>query len=278
LTQNRELIRKFIQTNKNQGLLTPEVVAAYAYLHLATDDGYPIMPADHHWLWLRLMCDERIKRLLIIAPPESAKTTWTITAYVGTYIAYYPQRSVIIGSTSGDVAEKRSLSLRTSVESQIWRDTFPGIVPVKSHKGLKWEQDQWSIAPNGIPHAGRLHPTVAAYGTGGSVIGSRADLLIADDLLDFDSSRTALQRLFVETWFHNSFLSRRKSKTGRAIVIGTTWHHSDLYAKARRDGKWVVCHMPQLSETSNVYAFLSYPDNWPYEVLGDPIGGEPAIL
>lgn len=261
-----------IQTGLKQKNLSPAVVAAYAALHLSTDEGIPITPAPHHWLWLELMCDETIKKLLIIAPPESAKTTWALSAYVGTYIGFYPERSVIIGSTSGKVAEKRSLSLRQMTEDSTWLATFPEVRPVKSNRGLKWSTDEWSLAPGGNPRPGRLHPTVAAYGTGGSVIGSRADLVIADDLLDFDNSRTAHQRQFVESWLHNSLLSRRKSRTGRTIMIGTAWHHDDIYSKARRENGWVVCHIPLLSDDSQVFANLTYPDGWEFKKFGDPIG------
>ena len=127
------------------------------------------------------------------------------------------------------------------------------------------------------PFSGRLHPTVAAYGTGGAITGSRADLVLADDLLDFENSRTAHQRDLVEQWLHNSLLSRRKSRTGRAIVIGTAWHSNDIYAKARREGGWVVCHTPLLSQGAEMYANLSYPDNWPHEMLGEPIAGASVI-
>jgi hypothetical protein len=270
-------LRQSIQRAKTLGNLTPEVVAAYAALHLTTDDGTPITPAAHHWLWLKLLCDRRIRKLMIIAPPESAKTTWAISAFVGCSIGFWPEQSTIIGSTSGAVAEKRSLSLRAMVESDRWQATFPDVRPVKATAGLKWSTEEWSLAPDGSPHAGRLHPTVAAYGTGGSVIGSRADLVLADDLLDFDNSRTEHQRTTVETWFHNSLLSRRKSRVGRAVLIGTAWHHDDLYAKARREGGWVVCHIPLLSESESVYAMLTYPDDWPHERLGSPLANASAV-
>lgn len=234
------------------------------------DDGEPIRPAAHHRLWLKLLCDERIKKLLIVAPPESAKTTWAISAYLGCRIGFYPEQSVIIGSASGAVAEKRSLSLRTMAENEGWQATFPGI---ERAVGMKWDPLEWSVAPGGKPFTGRLHPTVAAYGTGGAITGSRADVVLADDLLDFENSRTAHQRDLIEQWLHNSLLSRRKSRTGRALVIGTAWHPSDIYAKARREGGWVVCHTPLQSEGSAVYANLTYPDDWPYEMLGEAVAG-----
>jgi hypothetical protein len=263
-----------LMTAAARRLMTPAVVEAYAELHLVDDAHRPIRPADHHRVWLKLLCDERIKKLLIIAPPESAKTTWAISAYLGCRIGIFPEQSVIIGSASGGVAEKRSLSLRTMVEHEAWRETFPA---VRRAEGMKWDPLEWSLAPEGKPFSGRLHPTVAAYGTGGAITGSRADLVLADDLLDFENSRTAHQRDLVEQWLHNSLLSRRKSRTGRAIVIGTAWHPGDIYAKARREGGWVVCHIPLLSETQEVYANLSYPDNWRYEMLGEPVAGATDI-
>jgi hypothetical protein len=267
----RSGMREFVRRAKSAGTLTPEVVMAYAALNLTDDAGTPIQPADVHLLWLRLMCDDRIKKLLIIAPPESAKTTWTVAAFIGCYVGFHPERSVIIGSTSGPVAEKRSMALRAAVESASWQSTFPDILPVRAAEGLKWATTEWSMAPGGLPRAGRLHPTVSAFGTGGSVIGARGDIVLADDLLDFDNSRTAHQRKLVEHWMHNSFLSRRKSETGRTIMIGTAWHHEDIYAKARREGGWVVCHTPLLSDTEQVYATITYPDNWPHDMLGDVV-------
>jgi len=238
---------------------------------LQTDDGHPIEPAAHHWLWLQLLCDESIKRLIIIAPPESAKTTWAISAYIGCRVGFWPEQSIIIGSVSGPVAEKRSMSVRTIVTDEAWQQTFPNITPVISKEGLKWRGDEWSLAPKGRPYPGRLHPTLAAYGTGGSVIGSRADLVLADDLLDFDNTRTQHQRDLVTTWTHNSLLSRRKSKRGRAVVIGTAWHHDDLYQRLIRGGNWVVCRMQLESDSPQVYATITYPDNFAGAMLGEPL-------
>lgn len=243
-------------------------MAAYAALHLTNDHGEPITPAVHHKLWMRLMCDERIKKLLIIAPPESAKTTWVLGAYVGCYIGIFPQRSVIVGSSSESVAEKRSLSLRVMTQTPQWQATFPDVLRAR---GMKWTPVEWSLALHGAPAPGRLHPTLAAYGTGGSITGSRADLVVADDLLDFENSRTAHQRGLVRQWLHNSLLPRRKSIIGRAILIGTAWHWDDIYAEAQNEGGWVVCHTPLLSDGDDVYATLTYPDDWQHEMIGEPV-------
>jgi len=275
--RRRTELRNKIQLAAKQHVLTPDIVEAYAALHLTTDDGQPLRAFPHHRLWLQFMCDTDVNKLLIIAPPESAKTTWTISAYLGARIGIWPESNVIIGSVAESVAEKRSLSLRGMVVTEEWQETFPDVLPVASKAGLKWETREWSVAPGGIPSPGRLHPTISAYGTGGSITGSRGDLVLADDLLDYDNTRTQHQREQVDNWQHNSLLPRRKSKVGRAFVIGTAWHPEDIYSTARFDGSWQVVHSPLLSESEKVYAFISYPSNYKGRKLGEPVAPEDAI-
>jgi hypothetical protein len=244
--------------------VTATAVADFAYLHITDDYGLPIEPAAHHWLWLQLMCNEEIKKLLIIAPPESAKTTWLL-AYMATHIAFYPEWPRIMAAVSGEVAIKRSQSLRLLMESAEFQVTFPD---VQRAAGLKWTQEEWSVAPDGRPRPGRIHPTLFATGVGGGIIGSRARLAVGDDVLDNENTRTAHQRDLVNHWLHNSFLSRRMSRVGRSIVIGTAWHHDDSYARMRAAGDWVVCHVPLLSEETAVFANVFYPETYKGPKLG----------
>jgi hypothetical protein len=250
------------------GKMTPRTVSAYAALMLPDDRGAPISPAPHHRLWLGLLCDERIDKLLIVAPPDSAKTSWSL-AFLATWIGFNPGKSAIISSVSDDVATKRSVSVRSQIESPTWQALFPDLRPVHAY----WEQQAWMVAKEGQAPAGSIHRTLTAYGTGSSIVGSRADLLIGDDLLDFDNTRTAHQRELVDHWFENSFLSRRKA-SGRVVLIGTSWNSEDLLSKIRReDTGWLVCHTPMLDDSGDgFYANLQYPDGWKYEMLGERIG------
>jgi len=245
-----------LQAKKLLNCLDWIAVSALATLAFQDDNGKPLVPYPHHQAWLELVCNEDITKLLIIAPPEAAKTTW-IQAYLATYIGFYPERSVIIGSVSDDVAEKRSLSMRTTIESQRWQMAFPNVMP---DSNFKWEQKEWTVAENGKSPLGRQHPTMRSYGTGASIIGSRADLLVGDDILDLDNTRTKHQRELVETWFYTSFMSRLKAKTGRVILIGTSWNADDLYSHIRQkpDG-WVISHVPQLSPVEDgMYMDITY--------------------
>ncbi len=248
--------------------MTADVVADFAALHMSRDNRLPIRPAAHHWLWLRLLCNTEIRKLMIIAPPESAKTTWVL-AYLACSIGWSPEMPRLIGCASGPVATTRSQAVRTLVESAEFRATFP---TVRRARGMDYEQDRWSVAPDGIPHAGRIHPTLAAYGAKGAITGSRAGEALADDVHDEENSRTDHQRNLVHLWLHRSFLSRVMAGIGRSIVIGTAWHHDDAYARLRAEGDWVVCHTPLLSEGPEVWATITYPDAYSGERLGEPVG------
>lgn len=248
--------------------MSPEIVAAFAALHMTTDDGVPIVPAAHHWLWLQLICDPAIKRLLIIGTPESAKTTWAL-AYAACVIGFHPEWPGIIAASSGPVAEKRSESLRNLISSAEYALTFPTVRPAE---GMAWRAHEWSVADEGRPHPGRLHPTVSAYGTGGSVTGSRAAWLIADDILDYDNTRTQHQRNLVDEWLHKSLLSRIKAQTGRAVVIGNAWHFDDPHARLSKLAGWVTCRIPLLSDGPEVRATITYPDDYEGEPIGRAVG------
>ncbi len=271
----RAALRDQIRRQKASGNPpSAETVKAFAALCLTDDARMPITPAPLHDLWLRLICDRRIQNLLIIAPPESAKTTWLLTGFTACEIGFYPERSNIIACSATDVAETRSKAIQAIVQGAAFRAIFPDVLPAA---GLAYTSTEWSVAPNGRPRPGRIHPTVAAYGTGGAITGSRSDLTIGDDIHDFENSRTAHQRSVVDTWLHNSLFSRSKAETGRKIIIGTPWHHDDSYAKLRRLDNWVVCHTPALSEGKEVYATIQYPDSWRHEVLGEVVAAAEVV-
>ena len=205
-----------------------------------------------------------------MAPPESAKTTW-MAAYIGTQIAFWPERPRIYGAASNVVASRRTLAIRTMIESPQFREIFPW---VQRAAGMAYETHQWSVAPYGVPHPGRIHPTLSSYGTDGPVTGARAREALGDDILDERNTRTAYMRDHVHNWLHSSFLSRLVARTGRALIVGTSWHHDDPYERMKKDGSWVVCHMPILSDEDHMYATITYPDHYDGELLGEPVAGE----
>ena len=261
-------LRTLIDQAKATKQITPETVEAYAALHLKDDHGNPIIAAPHHKLWLHFMCDTNIRKLMIIAPYGSAKTTWMISAYLGLHIGIHPLSANIIACNASETAASRSMALKSAVESPDYRTTFPELeIDFKR----PYTQEKWSLKPRNSVIANRIHDTISAYGVGSPVIGSRADLIIADDLLDKKNTATATSRREMKLWLYSTLISRLKMQRGRIIVIGTSWHIDDFYSTAKQEGGWVVVHVPMLSDTPELYATITYPDGYTGKTLGTPV-------
>lgn len=268
----RAQLRNIIQEGKRVGIITPAVIQAFATLHMMTEEGLPFKPYPHQQLWSKLFCLDDAKNILILSYPGSAKSSWLL-AYAGVYIGYHPKRSIILASVSGVVAERRSLTLRSLVDSQEYELTFPGLKTITSGE-MKFSANAWSVYEGSSPPSGKLHPTVSSYGLGGSILGSRASLILVDDILDHDSTKTEHQREGAKVWFWNSLMSRRLMPGGRVIVIGNSFHPDDLYSMLADSGEFVTCRMPLLYETNSVDVEISWPDNYHGAIIGGEITDE----
>lgn len=77
--------------------------------------------------------------------------------------------------------------------------------------------------------------TVTAVGAGGSVVSKHYDLIIGDDLVDDTNSATEGQREKIKQFWYKTLLptleprSPLTPKSGRVRVLGTRYHHEDLY-------------------------------------------------
>lgn len=259
---------------RTTGIVTPERVTAIAALLLQTERGVPLVPEPFHLLWLHLLTDPTIKDLMIVGSPGIGKTLW-IVAYLLALIAANPESPIIFASTTGSVASQRSQAIRQLVEGERFRWIFPDI---QAAQGMRRAVDEWSVAPDGKPFDGRIHATMRAYGTGArGMIGARAKVIIGDDLIDNESSRSPTRRAEARRWFHNSLYTRR-SAGGLVRVIGNVWHSDDLHAHLARSENFVTCRIPLLSDGPNVYATLTYPDDYTGVPIGTPVADNVAEI
>jgi phage terminase large subunit-like protein len=72
-----------------------------------------------------------------------------------------------------------------------------------------------------------IGPSVAAFGVGTASTGSRADLLVCDDVVDVRSLRSAAERRRVKAYFHENLLNQLEPD-GRLWCLFTPWHMDDL--------------------------------------------------
>jgi hypothetical protein len=280
-TEQEMIWRQIISDGLAAGSMTPDVVEAYAGLMLRTETGVPIRPAAHHRLWLQLLCDDRIPELLILAPPEAAKTTWIVSAWAGCRLGFFPEQPIIVCSATGPIAKRRTVSLRNQTQTISWQSTFRN---VRRADAMMWRMEEFALAPDGTPFPGRIHPSAAAFGVDGSITGARGRVILCDDIVTRTNAKTAYQRNEVKEFVHSTLFPRLMSRgepgeaaaVSRKVLIGTPYNPDDIYADLIESGRYVVCSTPLLGtedglETVPYYATVTYPDTWEFETLGDAV-------
>lgn len=219
------------------------------------------IPAEHHRLILEKLQDVesgKIKRLMILAPPGSAKSTYASVLFPGWYMGRHPTHSIICASQTQDLADRFSRRARNLVGSDIHRDVFGhGLAPDQRAAG------HWETEAGGEYHATGVQPFA----------GRRGDGAITDDLIrgrqDADSK---LKRESTWQWILGDLRPRLKPNAWW-VFITTRWHEDDpagrilpkeAFGKSgwftAKDGeKWYVLCLTAVIETKE-------------EELNDPLG------
>lgn len=240
-------------------------------------------PANHHLEWLTAILDPKIKRLLIIAPRESAKTTIIVNT-MAWLIGHFPNSTNIITSVSSDQTIERLDALKQLIELPRYANIFPHIHMDKTRAYNKEEftvwSEKWPGSQKPIPYSiyrslvasygDMKNPTVRAAGiTSSKIIGARFNgVALVDDPHDSDNSATEEQCAKVEKYFAEYILGGVQHN-GKVVVITTRWAEMDLAGRLMErktaEGKsvWHVIDIPCLDGDNNSY----WPEYWPPERL-----------
>lgn len=222
--------------------------AAFAGLVLRDEaTGAPVTLAPQHRGMHRLWSAG--DRSVVWAFAEGGKSTQLI-ARVAWELGRNP--ALRVNYVSGTVAQAcRSVrAISRLLESPGYQRVFP-------HVRIQAQRD------GGFTLAGRppsmKDPSVTPGGLGlGSVLGQRFDLVVGDDLLDLDSTRTPQGRGSAWTALVSVHLSRL-APGGRVWLAGTAWHSDDALCRAAALSGWRSAKFPVMN-TSGV---PTWPARWP---------------
>ena len=219
--------------------------------------GKRIKLAKHHREWCELV--EKHVRLVIAAHIESAKTS---LLNVGLRLYRLGRnlnlRTILVGSTS-TLPEKVGAAVRKYIEtSEELHRVFPDLKP-----GIPWGNAAFTVQRELVSK----DPSVQCVGLGGHILGSRADEIVGDDILDYDNTRTAHRRQEVINWWNADLIGRLVQK-GRAMVLGTVWHPGpeapDLLHFLEATG-WTMKRYAVLDETGAP----RWPERWSLKRIND---------
>lgn len=166
--------------------------------------------------------DETNNQIVIEAPRSHAKSTCFASNYPLWEIVRNRDVRVVIVSKTYSQAQAFLREITGHIEKN---ETF-----IARYGNLKPQiPETWTDSAIIVerPNYQLKDPTVSAVGAGGSILSKRADIIICDDLLNEENTRTADQREKMFEWFMNVLLPVLEPN-GRIIVDGTIWHEEDL--------------------------------------------------
>ena len=164
------------------------------------------------------------KRLVIEAFRGVGKS-WITSAFVCHQLLLNPQKNILVVSASKTRADDFSTFTQRLIGEM---PLLQHLIPRDNQRHSKVSFD---VAPATASHA----PSVKSMGITGQLTGSRADIIIADDVESANNSQTQLMRdRLGETV--KEFDAIIKPNTGRIIFLGTPQNEMSLYNSLEERG------------------------------------------
>jgi len=212
----------------------------------------PAVSYQHNWhidtiAWHLQQClDGKINRLIITLPPRSLKSICASVAFPAWALGRNPGLRIICASYANELTRKHALDCRAVMESDWYRDTFPG---TRLHPDKNTELEFMTTARG------------YRYGTsvGGTLTGRGGNFLIIDDPMKSGDAMSATKRDSVKHWFDGTVYSRLDNKAEDVIVlIMQRVHVDDLVGHVLENEEWTHINIPAIAEIDQEYE-VGYP-------------------
>lgn len=215
-------------------------------------NGKPVRMAPMHRAWHKLV--DQHSWLNIISHVESAKSQNLSVGRVLFELGRNQNTRVVIVSNTVTQAQKLVKSIAGYIQhSEELKEIFPKLKP---NPMGPWTLSQLAVERKGQPK----DPSVQAIGVHGSIVGARIDLLILDDILDYENVRTPGLRDDIWDWVHSTLFGRL-TQHARVISVGNAYHRDDVLHRFERNPIWHTVRFPVVSDEG----VLSWPERWPLE-------------
>jgi hypothetical protein len=163
---------------------------------------------------------------------------------------------VIVSNPDGQ-AQKVCMTIGKYIDSGVGgpaeatHRVFPGL---RRDKTLPWTQHVINVKRT--THA--KDPSVQSLGIHGNILGARIDLLILDDLIDYENTLMQTGRDDLYNWFMST-LEGRLTRDARVWCVGTAWNRDDIMHRFARSPAWNAKRFPVVDANDKP----TWPEKWP---------------
>jgi predicted phage terminase large subunit-like protein len=196
------------------------------------------LPELHRWLneQLHSLHERRGAKLAVIAPRESAKTTWVSLAYVLRCAVEGREPYILLLSDSEDQAEQFLAAIRTELGLHAANEaghTLAAIYPEACGEGPEWRRDHL-LLNNGV--------LIESLGRGSKIRGRknrqhRPTLIVIDDCQSNRDILSLAEREKTLKWFTQEVLPCGSSSTN-FISVGSALHRDAVAVRAQSLPGW----------------------------------------
>ena len=158
------------------------------------------------------------ERRLVIEAFRGVGKSWITSAFVCHQLLLNPQRNILVVSASKNRADDFSTFTQRLINE----------MPILQHLIPRDDQRHSKISFDVAPAIASHAPSVKSMGITGQLTGSRADLIIADDVESANNSQTQLMRDRLSETV-KEFDAIIKPEVGRIIFLGTPQTEMSLY-------------------------------------------------
>jgi hypothetical protein len=223
-----------------------------AFIRLCFTDSLsrPIQQATLH-LELQQFLSHHPKALIEL--PRDHGKSFQVCARLVWELGRNPGLRVKVVCATGAIAAERSRFLRAAIATNDFvRHVFPNLLP-----GQPWCADRFAVERP----AEAIGPSVAAYGVGAGSTGTRADLLVCDDIVDVRALHTKSERDRIADYFHDNLMNLLEPD-GRFWGLFTPWHADDLNSRLKKNKAFALFRRAIGDNLEPVW-----PEKWPVEKL-----------
>jgi hypothetical protein len=219
--------------------------------------GNRIRQAPMHHRWHQLI--DAYPRLVVWAHVDAGKTNQITIGRSLWELGRDPNKRIAIVSKTSDLAKKIVRACGQYIDRQDGDDplheVFPALRPNRD-PALPWTSQALTVQRDIIAK----DPSIQACGNYGNIHGARIDLLILDDILDFENTRTATPREHLWQWIRGTLFGRL-TENARVIFIANAWHPDDAAHRLSREPRFSGFKFPVIDGKGE----LTWPEHWSHE-------------
>jgi predicted phage terminase large subunit-like protein len=180
------------------------------------------------------------RRVVVNLPPGHLKTLLFSIAMVAWILARDPTKRIIVVTNAQPLAEQITFAIREIMRSAWFRELCE----------TRLLSDRASVGDFMTNRGGRVFAT----SVDGRFTGQRADVIIADDLLDIGEARDDAQVESVNNKFDTKIASRLNNpKQGTMVIVAHRLHDNDLSAHVMKQKGWTRVALELVAEHKRTY-------------------------